>query len=156
LLGCLVFFLFFDFAESTMAFSAIAAFSPTPTINMFRINIENIVVYRVPVTGGVRPVRILLRGRLELDLRERKFELFDRHTDESVLSFPFEWITSGETRFIKGKRDSSKKYAKIILTLNNTLGGDDYAKVIIKMDRLDSIRVNANFLPAYYVAIGRI
>jgi hypothetical protein len=139
-----------------MNFSEVAAFSPTPTINMFRINIENIVVYRVPVTGGVRPVRILLRGRLELDLRERTFEFFDRHTDESVLSFPFKWVTSGETRFIKGKRDSSKKYAKLSLILNSKLGGDALAKVIIKMDRLDSIRVNANFLPSYYVSIGRI
>ena len=136
--------------------STIATSFLTPTINMFKINIENVVVYRVPVTGGVRPVRILLRGRLELDLRERTFEFFDRHTDESVLAFPFEWVTSGETRFIKGKRDSSKKYAKIVLTLKNKLGGDDFAKVIIKMDRLDSIRVNANFLPSYYVAIGRI
>ena len=136
--------------------STIAASSLTSTINMFKINIENIVVYRVPVTEGVRPVRIVLRGRLELDLRERTFEFFDRHSDESVLSFPFACVTRGETRFIKGKHDSAKKYAKMILFLNNKLGGDYFAKVIIKMDRLDSIRVNANFLPSYYVAIGRI
>jgi len=132
-----------------MDFSAI---SPSSPLDMWMIDIENVVGYRRDSNGD--ETCFCDRGRLELDLTKRTFEFFDRRNDKSMLMFHFTHVESGKTRWIKGK-DPTKKAAKITLTMNDTLGGVHVPMIIIKMNRFDAIRFNANFLPAYYVAIGR-
>jgi hypothetical protein len=131
-----------------MDFSAI---SPKSPFNMFMVDIENVVGYYRGPNG--KETCFCDRGRLELDLTKRTIEFFGRRDDKSTYILEFTAVASGKTRWIKGK-DPTKKAAKITLKMTHVFGGDPM--IIIKMNRLDAIRLNANFLPAYYVAIGRI
>ena len=143
-------FIYSFFCRATMDFSALSPLSSP--FNMLMIDIKTVVGYRRDPNGD--ETCFCDRGRLELDLHKRTFEFFDRRNDKSMSIFHFTSVESGKTRWIKGK-DPSKKAAKITLTMNDTLDGVHVPTIIIKMNRLDAIRFNANFLPAYYVAIGR-
>jgi hypothetical protein len=129
-----------------MDFSAI---SPSTPFNMFMVDIETVVGHFRDPNGD--ETCFCDRGRLELDLTKRTVEFFDRRNDKSTFMFHFTSVANGKTRWIKGK-DPTKKAARITLTMNDTKGA---SMIIIKMNRFDAIRFNANFLPAYYVAIGR-
>jgi hypothetical protein len=132
----------------------VSAISPSSPFNMFMVHIETVVLHGVEDDGSERC--LCDRGRLELDLKNRTAKLFDRRNDRSTFMFHLSMIASGKTGWItRSKKNPTNKAAKFTLWMHKTKKGDSLT-IIIRMNRLDAIRFHANFLPAYYVAIGRI
>jgi hypothetical protein len=117
------------------------------------VHIETVVLHGVEDDGSERC--LCDHGRLELDLKNRTTKFFDRRNDRSTFMFHLSMIAHGKTGWIRSKKTPTNKAAKFTLWMHKTKKGDSLT-IIIRMNRLDAIRFHANFLPAYYVAIGRI